>query len=228
MMSSRVGGKSKRSGELLAQKLYAEGINNVAVTAGYVCPEPRQEFYQYMDAVNVDLKAFTERFYHKLTGSHLQEVLETIQYINNETKVWMELTTLLIPGENDSEAELNDMTQWIFTHLGPDVPLHFSVFHPDWKMKDKPSTQPETVMRAREIAIENGIHYAYVGNMHDKEGDSTWCYQCGALLIARDWYDLCYWNLSASGNCPQCGTHCEGVFEEDSGMWGAQRVSVTM
>lgn len=212
----------------VAQACQEQQIKNVAVTAGYVCAEPRQEFYQYMDAVNVDLKAFTERFYHKLTGSHLQDVLETIQYINHETKVWMELTTLLIPGENDSTAEIDEMTQWIVENLGPDVPLHFSVFHPDWKMRGKSSTSPETVKRARKIAINNGIHYAYVGNMHDKEGDSTWCYHCGALLIERDWYELSNWQLNEKGQCPNCGTICPGVFEKQPGDWGAKRIVVSL
>jgi pyruvate formate lyase activating enzyme len=203
-----------------------KNIKNVAVTAGYVCPEPRYEFYQYMDAVNVDLKAFTERFYHKVTGSHLESVLETIKYIHDETDVWMELTTLLIPGENDSEAEINEMTQWVVENLGVDVPMHFSVFHPDWKMMDRPATPPDIVKRARKIALNNGIHHAYVGNMHDKEGDSTWCHHCGALLIERDWYELSLYLITSDGKCPQCDTSCVGVFEETPGAWGARRVAV--
>jgi pyruvate formate lyase activating enzyme len=205
-----------------------KNIKNVAVTAGYVCPEPRYEFYQYMDAVNVDLKAFTERFYHKVTGSHLESVLETIKYIHDETDVWMELTTLLIPGENDSEAEINEMTQWVVENLGVDVPIHFSVFHPDWKMMDRASTPPDSVKRARKIALNNGIHHAYVGNMHDKEGDSTWCHHCGALLIERDWYELSHYLITNDGKCPQCDTGCVGFFEETQGNWGARRVSVTL
>ena len=212
----------------VAQACREYNIKNVAVTAGYVCSEPRKEFYQNMDAVNVDLKAFTERFYHKITGSHLKEVLETIEYIKHETNVWMELTTLLIPGENDSEAEIDEMTQWVVEHLGADVPIHFSVFHPDWKMMDKPSTPFDVVKRSRNIAMRNGIHYAYVGNMHDKEGDSTWCSNCGALLIARDWYELNHYLLTEDGHCPQCGTSCEGVFDDIPGNWGARRMSVTL
>ncbi|RKZ99923.1 MAG: AmmeMemoRadiSam system radical SAM enzyme, partial [Gammaproteobacteria bacterium] len=176
----------------------------------------------------VDLKAFTDRFYHKLTGSHLQPVLETLEYIKHETNVWLELTTLIIPGENDSEEEIEQMTQWVVQHLGPDVPMHFSVFHPEWKMMDTPSTPPETVLRARQIAINNGVHYAYVGNMHDKHGDSSWCYNCGALLIGRDWYELSEWQLTTDGCCLECGTRCAGVFEAQPGTWGAKRVSVNM
>ena len=212
----------------VAQACREQGIKNVAVTAGYVCPEPREEFYQNMDAVNVDLKAFTERFYHKITGSHLQSVLETIQYIHDETDVWMELTTLLIPGENDSEAEINEMTQWVVENLGVDVPMHFSVFHPDWKMMDRASTPPDIVKRARKIALHNGIHYAYVGNMHDKEGDSTWCHRCGALLIERDWYELSHYLITSDGQCPQCHTSCAGFFEEKPGVWGARRVTISL
>ncbi len=210
----------------VAQACSALGIKNVAVTAGYVCPEPRKEFYQYMDAVNVDLKAFTERFYHKITGSHLQTVLETLQYIQHETDVWLETTTLLIPGENDSEDEIQQMTQWMVKHLGPDVPMHFSVFHPDWKMMDKPSTPHATVTKARKIAINNGVHYAYVGNMHDKEADSTWCLSCGSKLIGRDWYQLSDWHLDSHGCCLTCGATCPGIFEAQKGNWGAKRERV--
>lgn len=212
----------------VAQACTEQGIKNVAVTAGYVCPEPRAEFYQCMDAANLDLKAFTDDFYHKLTGSHLPQVLETLEYIIQETDVWLELTTLLIPEENDSEAEIQQMTQWVVEHLGPDVPMHFSVFHPDWKMQDKPSTPPETVKRARQIALENGVHYTYVGNMHDKTADSTWCHDCGALLIGRDWYQLSEWNLSSDGCCLECNTRCVGVFEDQPGNWGARRLAVTI
>ncbi len=212
----------------VAQACTEQGVKNVAVTAGYVCPDPRTEFYRYMDAANLDLKAFTDDFYHKLTGSHLQQVLETLEYIKHETDVWLELTTLIIPGENDSEAEIQQMTQWVVEHLGADVPMHFSVFHPDWKMMDIPSTPPETVKRARQIALDNGIHYPYVGNMHDKTGDSTWCHHCGTLLIGRDWYNLSEWNLTADGCCLECVTPCAGVFEQQPGNWGARRLAVSI
>jgi pyruvate formate lyase activating enzyme len=203
-------------------------IKSVAVTAGYVCPEPRAEFYHYMDAANVDLKAFTEAFYHKLTGSHLEPVLDTLQYLKQETDVWFELTTLLIPGENDSEAELEAMTQWVVQELGPDVPMHFSAFHPSWKMLDHPHTPAATLKMARRIALKNGVHYAYVGNVHDPEGDSTYCHQCGGLLIGRDWYELSDWNLTPAAECPSCGTSCAGVFEARPGTWGAQRQPVRL
>lgn len=211
-----------------AQVCRSLGIKSVAVSAGYVCAEPRVEFYQWMDAANIDLKAFTERFYHEITGSHLQPVLDTLKYIKHETSVWLELTTLIIPGENDSEAELEQLTQWVVENLGPEVPLHFSAFHPDWKMRDKPHTPLQSLLKARQIALKNGIHYAYVGNVHDKAADSTYCHSCGKLLIGRDWYELSEWNLDDKGNCKFCGTRCAGVFEAQHGVWDAKRQAVAM
>ena len=202
------------------------GINSVAVSAGFQCAEPRAEFYQHMDAANIDLKAFTEDFYHRLCGGQLQAVLETLEYIKHETQVWLEITTLLIPGENDSEAELEQLTQWVVEKLGPDVPLHFSAFHPDWKMLHTVATPKGTLTKARQIALKNGVRYAYVGNVHDKAADSTWCHQCGQLLIGRDWYELSEWNLTADGKCKQCGNACAGIFEEKPGTWGAKRMPV--
>ena len=212
----------------VAKACRARGIRNVAVTAGYVCPEPRAEFYQYMDAANVDLKGFTEDFYYKLTGGHMEPVLDTLKYIKHETDVWLEITTLLIPGKNDSDQELNELTQWIARELGPDVPLHFSAFHPDWKMLDVPATPIETLFRARELAVNNGLHYVYTGNVHDKAGQSTYCHHCGQLLIGRDWYELSQWNLDATGACSQCGTRCAGVFEGEAGSWGSRRLPVRL
>jgi len=209
-----------------AQACRELGLKSVAVSAGYVCAEPRAEFYQWMDAANIDLKAFSEDFYHKITGGHLQPVLETLLYLKHETQVWFELTTLIIPGENDSEAELEAMTQWVVEKLGPDVPMHFTAFHPDWKMMDKPHTPTSTLLQARRIAIKNGVRYAYVGNVHDKAAESTYCHHCGELLIGRDWYELSDWNLDAKGNCRFCGTACAGLFNPQPGDWGAKRRSV--
>ena len=212
----------------VAQACRSLGIKSVAVSAGYVCEQPRAEFYQWMDAANIDLKAFSERFYHEITGSHLQAVLETLKYIKHETSVWLELTTLIIPGENDSEAELEAMTQWVVENLGPDVPMHFTAFHPDWKMQDKPSTPIASLHQARQIALKNGVHYAYVGNVHDKAAESTYCHGCGELLIGRDWYQLSEWNLDTSGHCRFCGARCAGVFNAQPGNWGAKRKAVFM
>jgi pyruvate formate lyase activating enzyme len=212
----------------VAKACHERGIKSVAVTAGYVTAEPRKEFYQYMDAANVDLKGFTEEFYWKLTGAHLQPVLETLEYLKHETSVWFELTTLLIPGHNDSSEEIEAMTKWVVEHLGADVPMHFTAFHPDWKMLDVPPTPAETLTRARGIALANGVRYAYTGNVHDKGGESTYCHHCGGLLIGRDWYVLSDWNLTADGRCTSCGTPLPGVFEAAPGDWGAQRQMVRM
>ncbi len=202
------------------------GIKNVAVTAGYVCDEPRREFYQFMDAANVDLKAFTERFYFELSKGHLQPVLDTLIYLKRETEVWFELTTLLIPGKNDSDGELDEMTRWVVENLGPDVPMHFTAFHPAWRMLDVPPTPVATLTRARRLAMENGVRYAYTGNVHDAEGGSTLCHVCGAALVERDWYLLTRWNLASDGTCATCGTKCAGVFEASPGRWGAKRLPV--
>ncbi len=212
----------------VAKACHERDIRSVAVTAGYVCPEPRAEFYAHMDAANVDLKAFTERFYHKIVGGHLQPVLETLEYIKNETDCWLETTTLLIPGENDSDAEIDEMTKWVVEKLGPDVPMHFTAFHPDWKMRDLPPTPPDTLTRARKIAMDNGVRYAYTGNVHDMDGGSTWCHECGKKLIGRDWYVLGEWNLTAEGKCRFCGTPCAGVFDTKPGAWGAKRLPINM
>ncbi len=197
-------------------------IKSVAVTAGYICDEPRKEFFSHMDAANIDLKAFTERFYHKLTGSHLKHILDTLQYVKHETDTWLELTTLLIPGENDSVQEIEKMTQWVTEELGADVPMHFTAFHPDWKMKNYPSTPINTLIQAREIALKNGVRYVYTGNIHDKKGESTYCHKCGEQLIGRDWYVLSDWNMGYHGTCKKCGTQCSGVFEDKMGTWGAR------
>ena len=203
-------------------------IKTVAVTAGYICPEPRAELFRHMDAANVDLKAFSEDFYRGVCTGRLAPVLETLEYIRHETDVWLELTTLLIPGENDSDAELDRMTSWVVARLGADVPMHFSAFHPDWKMMDTPATPAATLTRARRIAMENGVRYAFTGNVHDGDGGSTYCHGCGTVLIARDWYVLGAWKLTGDGRCTACGTICAGVFDGPAGTWGAQRRPVRL
>jgi pyruvate formate lyase activating enzyme len=204
------------------------GVRTVAVTAGYICPEPRVEFFASIDAANVDLKAFTERFYRKICGAELAPVLDTLVYLKHETRVWLEITTLLIPGENDSDAEIDAMTQWIRDKLGPDVPLHFSAFHPDWKMSDHPPTPAATLTRAREIAMRNGLRYVYTGNVHDRAGGSTWCHRCHELLIERDWFELGHWGLTAEGCCAACGEKLPGVFAPRPGTWGSKRLPVRL
>ena len=205
-----------------------EGVKSVAVTAGYIHDAPRREFFQWMDAANVDLKAFSDSFYRKLCGGHLENILDTLRYLRHETKVWLELTTLLIPGENDSEDELKAMTRWVVDELGPDVPMHFTAFHPSWKLLDRPPTPPETLTRARAIALESGVRHAYTGNVHDKSGESTYCHSCGRRLIGRDWYVLSDWNLTADGRCNRCGTPCAGHFDRAPGTWGAKRMPIRL
>lgn len=203
------------------------GIKSVAVSAGYMCEKPREEFFSHMDAANIDLKGFTESFYKKICGGSLRPVQETLVYLKHKTDVWFEITNLLIPGENDSDQELHAMTEWIAENLGLNVPIHFTAFHPDWKMLEHPSTPATTLSRAREIAISKGIRYAYTGNVHDSDGGSTWCHQCGTLLVERDWYQLGTWNIK-EGSCRSCGEKVSGVFKEHPGDWGSKRIPVRM
>ncbi|MDH5641996.1 MAG: AmmeMemoRadiSam system radical SAM enzyme [Nitrospira sp.] len=212
----------------VAKECRARGIKTVAVTAGYVCDEPRREFYAHMDAANIDLKSFSEEFYSKIVIGKLEPVLETLRYVKHETDVWLELTTLLIPGRNDSDDELKRLAAWVVKELGPDVPLHFSAFHPDFKMTDAPPTPPATLTRARKLAMGEGVRYAYTGNVHDSAGGSTFCHGCGALLIERDWYELGEWALDQQGACKSCGERCAGVFEAAPGDWGSRRRPVRL
>ena len=213
-----------------ADACHKRGIKTVAVTAGYMHDQARREFYAKMDAANVDLKAFTEDFYFKVTGAHLQPVLDTLIYLKRETQVWLEITTLLIPGKNDSDEEITALSQWIAKELGPDVPLHFSAFHPDYKMLDVPATPPATLKRAREIALRAGLHYVYTGNVHNVEGDTTFCPLCKTPLIVRDWYEIRDYHLTDDGHCPQCQTNIAGHFEhfELALQFGARRIPVAM
>jgi pyruvate formate lyase activating enzyme len=199
------------------------GIKTIAVTSGYVCKDPREEFYRHMDAANVDLKGFTEKFYRELTGGHLQPVLDTLKYLKRETPVWLEIANLIIPGANDSEEDLKKMTRWIAEELGSEVPLHFTAFHPDWKMLDTPPTPLEALKKARRIAIENGLHYVYTGNVFNDEGSSTYCHVCSSRLIGRSSFEVIKWDLTPCGDCPACGTPCAGVFEARPGAWGSKR-----
>ena len=212
----------------VAQACHAAGLRTVAVTAGEICPEPRVDLFRHMDAANVDLKGFTERFYRKICGGELGPVLDTLRYLRHETAVWLEITTLLIPGENDSDAELDALTRWVAAELGPDVPIHFTAFHPDYKMLDTPPTPPATLTRARSIALANGLRYPYTGNVHDPAGGSTWCHACGARLIGRDWYVMTDWRLTAAGACADCGAPCAGRFDGPPGRWGARRLPVRL
>ncbi|MDQ3946615.1 MAG: AmmeMemoRadiSam system radical SAM enzyme [Actinomycetota bacterium] len=210
----------------VADACRAEGVKSVAVTAGYMCAEPRTEFYAHMDAANVDLKAFTEEFYRHTCGGHLGAVLDTLRYLRHETSVWFEITTLLIPGLNDSDVELDRLTGWVAEELGADVPLHFTAFHPDFKLLDRPPTPAATLSRARRIGLANGLHHVYTGNVHDTEGSSTYCPGCGRRVVERDWYRLGGFSLTDDGRCVGCGTQLPGVFEGPPGRWGARRLPV--
>jgi pyruvate formate lyase activating enzyme len=212
----------------VAQACHERGIRAVAVTAGYQCAAPRAEFYRYMDAANVDLKGFSERFYHQLCAGRLEPVLETLRYLKHETDVWFEITTLLIPGQNDDDGELDGLTRWVAEELGPDVPLHFTAFHPDFKMLDTPPTPPITLTRARRIGLANGLRYVYTGNVHDPAGGTTTCHGCGAPLVVRDWYRILEYRLTAGGRCPDCDEPCAGVFEVRPGTWGGRREPVRL
>jgi pyruvate formate lyase activating enzyme len=201
------------------------GIKTIAVTAGYIQKEARQEFFQWMDAANVDLKAFSEHFYEKLTFSSLEAILETLLYLKEKTSVWFEITTLLIPGENDSPEEIQQLCLWISKNLGNEIPLHFSAFHPDFKMRNPPPTPVKTLQRARKQAKDIGLHYVYTGNIHDPQGQSTYCPSCQELLIERDWYTLGKYALQ-KGCCVYCKTPIHGFFENHAGTWGAKRQPV--
>jgi len=204
------------------------GIRSVAVTAGYVCDRPRRDFFAHVDAANVDLKGFTDNFYRHVCGGRLDPVLETLEYLVHDTDVWVELTTLLIPGKNDGEEELDAMTSWVVEHLGSDVPMHFTAFHPDFKMLDVAPTPPATLRTARAIALANGVRHAYTGNVHDPDGASTRCPGCGTVTIERDWYELGAYRLTDDGRCTVCDTALPGRFDGPKGTWGARRRPVRL
>jgi len=204
------------------------GIKAVAVTAGYMREVARQEFYAKMDAANVDLKGFTDEFYVRQTGSKLQPVLDTLKYLRHETDVWLEITTLLIPTKNDSDEELYQLSKWVANELGTDVPLHFTAFHPDYKLDDLPPTPPATLARARRIAIGEGLKYVYTGNVHDVEGGTTFCTGCGDALIVRDWHRILTYRLDPQGNCLSCGTAVAGRFEKFSKAFGPRRIPIAI
>jgi pyruvate formate lyase activating enzyme len=212
----------------IAVACHEKDVQTVAVTAGYMHAAPRREFYAKMDAANVDLKGFTDDFYWKICGGRLQPVLDTLEYLVKETDVWTEITTLLIPGKNDSDAEIQAECEWIREHLGPDVPVHFTAFHPDWKMTDIGPTPPATLTRARAIALRAGLNYVYTGNVHDESGGSTYCPSCGEALIVRDWYDIRGYQLDDGGTCKCCGTQIPGRFQKFGKPFGPRRIPVRL
>jgi pyruvate formate lyase activating enzyme len=212
----------------VADACRARGVKAVAVTAGYVADAARRELFAHVDAANVDLKAFTEDFYHRVSAAHLLPVLDTLLHLRHETEVWFEITTLLIPGHNDSDAEIDAECAWIAENLGPDVPLHFTAFHPDFKMREVPPTPPATLRRARRIAQRHGLRFVYTGNVHDSDGGRTTCPGCGAAVIERDWYVIGRYALTDDGRCTACGTPVPGRFAGPVGRWGARRLPVSV
>jgi len=212
----------------VAEACHTHGVQTVAVTAGYIHAEPRREFYAQMDAANVDLKGFTEDFYARFTLSHLRPVLDTLEYVKHHTRTWLEITTLLIPGLNDGDEELKALSRWVHEHLGPDVPLHFTAFHPDYKLTDVPPTPKATLRRARALALAEGLRFVYTGNVHDTEGDTTSCPECGTKLIQRDWYEILDYRLTPEGRCPKCDHRLPGHFDRKSGHFGSRRIPVQL
>jgi len=212
----------------VADACHAHNIKTVAVSAGYMHDLARRDFYAKIDAANIDLKGFSDEFYFKLTSTHLQPVLDTLLYLKHETDVWLEITTLLIPGKNDSDEELSTLSQWVSQELGRDVPLHFSAFHPAHRMLDTPPTPPETLRRARKIARRAGLDYVYLGNVHDADGDTTFCPHCHERLIVRDWYQIERQALAQGGFCPGCGTAIAGHFDGEIKSFGRHRIPVAI
>jgi len=212
----------------VAEACHAHGIETVAVTAGYIHPEPRRDFYAQMDAANIDLKGFTEDFYSRLTLSHLAPVLDTLEYVKHHTRTWLEITTLLIPGHNDGDAELEALSKWVYQHLGPDVPLHFTAFHPDYKLTEVAPTPKATLRRARALALNEGLRFVYTGNVHDADGDTTTCPECRTKLIERDWYEILDYRLTPEGRCPRCEYQLPGHFDRKSEHFGSRRIPVRL
>jgi pyruvate formate lyase activating enzyme len=212
----------------VAEACHARNIKTVAVSAGYMHDHARRDFYTKIDAANIDLKGFSDDFYFKLTSAHLQPVLDTLLYLKHETDVWLEITTLLIPGKNDSDEELRALSQWVSRELGRDVPLHFSAFHPAHRMLDTPRTPLETLRRARRIATQAGLDYVYLGNVHDVDGDTTFCPHCRQRLVVRDWYRIERHALAQGGFCPGCGAAIAGRFDGRIGSFGRHRIPVTI
>jgi pyruvate formate lyase activating enzyme len=212
----------------VADACHARGLKAVAVTAGYIEPAARRDLYAHMDAANVDLKAFSEDFYHRVCAARLRDVLDTLVYLRHETTVWFEITTLLIPEHNDSDTEITAECAWIRENLGVDVPVHFTAFHPDYKMRDVPHTPAATLKRARRIALDTGLRYVYTGNVHDTEGGTTFCPGCGNAVVVRDWYDIRRYQLTATGTCVECGTQLPGTYDGSGRDWGRRRLPISL
>ncbi|MBE9609637.1 AmmeMemoRadiSam system radical SAM enzyme [Chitinilyticum piscinae] len=208
----------------VADACHAQGIQTVAVTAGYINPGPRQLFYAAMDAANIDLKGFSEAFYKQYCGARLAPVLDTLAYVHHETACWLEITTLLIPQANDNPDELRQLCQWIARELGPEVPLHFTAFHPDYRLTDRCSTPASTLELAQQIGHDCGLHYVYTGNVHTRDGGTTHCPGCHSVVIERCGYSITAYQLDEHGHCLACGTALPGRFKPYTGCFGNRRI----
>jgi len=209
----------------IAKECHQLDLKTVAVTAGYIMPEARKKFFKHIDAANIDLKAFSQTFYKKICMANLEPILDTLVYLKHETDVWFELTNLIIPQNNDNHKELDEMTKWIVKHLGPDIPLHFTAFHPDYKMTDIPKTEAKSLLEAYNIAKQNGLHYVYTGNIYDQKTGSTYCPSCNHCIIERNWYELGNYHIS-NGCCKFCNTKIAGKFMNKAGTWGRKRLAI--
>ncbi|HOJ04633.1 MAG TPA: AmmeMemoRadiSam system radical SAM enzyme [Bacteroidota bacterium] len=200
----------------IARACHERGIRTVAVTAGYIAADAREEFFAHMDAANVDLKAFSPEFYRRLCSADIAVVKDTLRHIRLHSDTWLEITTLLIPGENDSDEEITALARWVRDELGPDVPLHLSAFHPAWRMLDHQRTSVQSLRNARDLAMLEGLRFVYIGNVRDKVGTSTHCPHCGTLLIARDGYHIDRVGMDTHGCCTECGAGMAGRFDSNS------------
>jgi pyruvate formate lyase activating enzyme len=208
-----------------AKACRSAGIKTVAVTSGYITAVAREAFYEHMDAANVDLKGFTDNFYREYCSGRLQPVLDTLFWLAQNTDVWLEITNLVIPQANDDPDDIKRMCQWIVDKLGPDVPLHFSAFHPDFMLNDRGPTSPSTLSNAYDIARQAGIRYIYTGNVVDQERQHTYCPGCGRVVIQRNGYDITGFAIRG-GCCANCQTAIAGCFDDSPGTWGSSRMPV--
>ena len=192
----------------VAERAHEAGIGNIFVSNGYMTAEAMEVLAPRLDAANVDLKAFTDEFYHEQCGARLQPVLDTLRRMK-DCGIWLEVTTLLIPGLNDDPGELRELARYLVS-LGPETPWHVSRFHPTYRLLDRRPTPVETLRMARRIGLEEGLHYVYTGNIPGDEGESTFCHSCGELLIERFGFSTRIRSLKG-GSCSRCGAAVAGV-----------------
>lgn len=187
------------------------GLRNVVISNGFINPAPLRDLCKVIDAYKVDLKSFRESYYADVVSGQLAPVLRSLEILKEE-QVWTEIVYLIVPTLNDSDAEIRDMTKWVFQTLGPDVPVHFSRFYPQYKLRNLPPTPTSTLMRARKIGLDSGLHYVYLGNIPGNEGECTYCPACGEVVIGRTGYRVNTLALS-DGRCRHCGEVIPGVWQ---------------